>query len=136
MRRWGLFVHRNRWAVLGVCGVVFVASVIALLNGAELKNASDFNLESVRADKLSSKQLPSATGTSFLLLFTDTEHTYPDPQFQQAVVAALAQAPVMVSADRHSVDSVINLSIDFSSARQQYNQLRHEVHSSTLRISS
>ena len=156
MRRWGLFVHRHRWAVLGVCGVVFVASVIALLNGAELKNASDFNVESVRADKLASTQLPSATGTSFLLLFTDTKHTYPDPQFQQAVEDALAplatdhrvksiatpynttpaQAPVMVSADRHSVDSVINLSIDFSSARQQYDQLRHEVHSSTLRISS
>ena len=156
MRRWGLFVHRHRWAVLIVCGVVFVASVVALLNGGELKNASDFNVESVRASKLESNQLPAATGTSFLLLFTDSQRSASEPQFQQAVQGALkplsqdrrvtsiqtpynttpTAAAAMVSTDRHSVFSVVNLSLDFASARQQYPQLRGEVHSSMLRISS
>ena len=156
MRRWGLFVHRHRRAVLGVCGIVFLASVIALFNGGELKNASDFNVESVRADKLESKQLPAATGTSFLLLFTDSQRTYPDQQFQQAVqdalaplahdrrvtsiqtpyIATAAQPSVMVSTDKHSVFAIVNLGLDFSSARQQYPKLRGEVHSSSLRISS
>ena len=156
MRRWGLLVHRHRWAVLGACGAIFAASLVALLNGGQLKNASDFNVESVRADKLESAQLPAATGTSFLLLFTDSQRTAPDPQFQQDVQDALAplardhrvttiqtpynatptQAPAMVSTDRHSIFSVVNLALDFASARQQYPQLRGEVHSSTLRISS
>ena len=139
MRRWGLLVHRHRWAVLIVCGVFFVASVVALLNGGELKNASDFNVESVRASKLESNQLPAATGTSFLVLFTDSQRAYSDPLFQHAVQDALSSlardhrvtsiqtpynadptaAAAMVSTDRHSVFSVVNLSLDFASARQQ-----------------
>ena len=156
MRRWGVFVYQHRRLVFGLSLVLFVLSVVAMLNGGQLKNASGFDGDSVRAAKLESQQLPSANGTSFLVLFTGDNTTYQDPTFQRGVEDALArlgsdsrvtgivtpynappaQAPAMVSSDRHSVFAVVNLAIDFSSARQQYPQLRAEVQSPTLRIST
>jgi RND superfamily putative drug exporter len=47
-----------------------------------------------------------------------------------------AQAATMISKDRHSVFAMVNLSLDFASARQQFPELRHELHSSTLQIST
>ena len=90
MRRWGYFVHRHRWLVLALSVVGFVLSVAALLNGGQLKNASDYNVESVHAAKLESQQLPSTVGSSFVILFTDHSAPYPDPSFVSAVQAALA----------------------------------------------
>ncbi|MGH7687030.1 MAG: MMPL family transporter [Candidatus Dormibacteria bacterium] len=156
MRRWGVFVYHHRRLVVGLSLVVFVLSVVAMLNGGQLKNASGFDGDSVRAAKLESQQLPSANGTSFLILFTGDHTTYQEPSFQRGVEDALArlgsdnrvtgivtpynaapeQAPAMVSRDHHSVFAVVNLSIDFASARQQYPHLRAEVQSSTLRIST
>ena len=156
MRRWGLFVYHHRRLVLAASVLLFVLSVVALLNGGELKNASGFSGDAVRASQLESQQLPAATGTSFLFLFTDPAATFGDSGFQSAVRNAIAQlahdrrvtsiqtpysatpaqAATMVSTDRHTVVAVVNLSLDFASARQQYPQLRGEVHSSTLRISS
>ena len=156
MRRWGVFVYRHRRLVLGFSLVLFVLSLVALFNGGQLKNASGFSGDSVRASNLESQQLPAATGSSFLFLFTDPHATYPDQGFAAAVQravaglghdhrvtsiqtpynAAPAQAATMVSSDRHSVFVVVNLSLDFATARQQYPELRDQVHSSTLRISS
>lgn len=156
MRRWGLFVYQHRRLMLGASVLLFVLSVVALLNGGELKNASDFGGDSVTASKLESQQLPATTGTSFLLLFTDPHATFGDSTFQSAVQSALAplahdrrvtsiqtpydaapeQATTMVSKDRRSLFAVVNLKLDFGSARQQFPQLRDEVRSPTLQIST
>ena len=141
--------------MLGASIVLFAASIVALMTGAQLKNASDFNVESVHAAKLMSQQLPSS-GTSFLLLFTDPRRTYPDPELQQEVQSALArlsrdsrvtsiqtpytspqaQSAAMVSNDRHSVFADVKLHLGFSAARQQYPELRGEVRSSSLQIAT
>ena len=149
-------MHRHRWLVLAASIACFVLSLVAVRNGADFKNASDFNVESVRAAKLAAQQLPAATGSTFLLLFTDPQRSYPSPAFEQEVRSALAtlardrrvtgiqtpynappeQAATMISSDRHSVIATINLSLDFASARQQFPELRGEVHSTSLRVST
>jgi RND superfamily putative drug exporter len=49
---------------------------------------------------------------------------------------APAQVPLMVSTDKHSVLAQVGLKIDFSQARAQYGEIRGEVHSGTLSITS
>ena len=156
MRRWGSFVHRHRWQVLVVSCAGFVLSVAALLNGAQLKNAGDYNVESVQAGKLESQQLPSTVGTSFDIVFSDRATQYPDASFQNAVQSALAPlrhdgrvasietpyalppaaASAMVSTDRHSVVAVVNLNLDFATARKDFTQLRDQVRSTTLTVAT
>ena len=156
MRRWGYFVHRHRRLVLALSLVAFVLSVAALLNGGQLKNAGDYNVESVKAAKLESQQLPSTVGSSFLLLFTNHALAYSDPAFERDVEGALAtlrtdrrvtaiqtpysapasQASAMVSTDKHSIFTVVGLNLDFATARQDFGQLRGEVRSQTLSIAT
>ena len=156
MRRWGYFVHRHRRPVLALSCIAFVLSVFALLNGGQLKNAGDYNVESVKAAKLESQQLPSTMGSSFLLLFTNHALAYSDPAFQGAVESALAplrsdrrvtgiqtpytaaaaQASTMVSTDKHSIFAQVGLNLDFSTARRDLEQLRSEVRSQSLAIAT
>src|SRR5579864_5351074 len=156
MRRWGYFVHRHRRPVLALSCIAFVLSVFALLNGGQLKNAGDYNVESVKAAKLESQQLPSTMGSSFLLLFTNHALAYSDPAFQGAVESALAplrsdrrvtgiqtpytaaaaQASTMVSTDKHSIFAQVGLNLDFSTARRDFEQLRSEVRSQSLAIAT
>ena len=156
MRRWGYFVHRHRRLVLALSSIAFALSIVALLNGGQLKNASDYNVESVHAAKLESQQLPTTVGSSFLLLFTSRSLVASDAAFESAVQQALApvrtdgrvtaiqtpysataaQARTMVSTDRHSVFAEVGLNVDFSTARQNFGQLRGEVRSSSLSIAT
>ena len=62
MRRWGHFVYRRRKAVLGVSLAFFVLSIIGLATGGQPINASNYDVESVRAANLEGAQLPSTTG--------------------------------------------------------------------------
>ena len=149
MRRWGHFVFRHRRLVLAAGVILLGASVVGLMNGGQLKNASDFNVEAVRADTLESDQLPT-TGASYGLIFTSAALRYPDPALQSAVTAALEplthdrrvisvqtpfntpNATALVSDDGHSVLANVGLNIDFATARQQFDQLRAEVHPGAL----
>ena len=156
MRRWGRFVYRHRGAVLIASLACFVLSLVGVLTAGQPINASDYNVESVHAANLESKQLPSTTGSSFALILTDPHSTYGTQAFESAVNAALArlrsdsrvsalstpytvastQAALMVSTDRHSVLAQVGLHIGFSEARSQYGEIRGEVRSSTLSITA
>jgi RND superfamily putative drug exporter len=156
MRRWGHFVYRRRRAVLGVSLAFFVLSMIALVTGGQPINASNYDVESVRAANLEGAQLPSTTGSSFTLILTSAQLTFGQPAFESAVdeavaplqndsrVSALATpfnvaaatVPLMVSTDRHSVLVQVGMKIDFSQARAQYGSIRGEVKSSALSITA
>ena len=156
MRRWGHFVYRRRKAVLAGSLACFVLSIVGLLAGGQPINASNYDVESVRAANLESAQLPSTTGSSFTLILTSTHLTFGEPAFETAVNAALAPlrsdsrvsalatpftaaaatVPLMVSTDRHSVLVQVGLKIDFSQARAQYEAIRGEVGSASLGITA
>ena len=155
MRRWGLFVHRHRWIVLLLSVLLFLLSVAGWLSGGQPKNASDYDVESVKAARLESQQLPSTTGSSFGLLFSNSSLTWSDPRFKSAVIDALSplhhdsrvtsvstpydgssRARDLVSTNQHSVAAFIGLKSDFSTARQQFGQLRAEVSSPLLSIAT
>ncbi len=156
MRRWGHFVHRHRGAVLTASLAGFILSIIGLLTGGQPINASNYDVESVRAANLESAQLPSTTGSSFTLIFTSSQLTFGEPAFQTAVEAAVAPLrrdprvnavatpftaaaaaiPLMVSTDRHNVLVQVGLNIDFSQARAQYAAIRGEVASPSLGITA
>jgi len=156
MRRWGHFVYRRRRAVLGVSLAFFVLSIIGLLTGGQPINASNYDVESVRAANLEGAQLPSTTGSSFTLILTSKQLTFGQPAFESAVdeavaplqsdsrisalatpyTAAAATVPLMVSTDKHSVLVQVGMKIDFAQARAQYGAIRGEVKSSALSITA
>ena len=90
MRRWGHFVYRHRTAVLLVSLTSFVLSIAGLLTGGQPINASNYDVESVRAANLESAQLPSTTGSSFTLILSSSHRTFGEPAFETAVNAAVA----------------------------------------------
>jgi RND superfamily putative drug exporter len=156
VRRWGHFVYRRRKAVLAASLAFFVLSIVGLLTGGQPINASNYDVESVRAANLESAQLPSTTGSSFTLILTSSQLTFGEPAFETAVNAAVAPlrsdsrvsalatpftapaatAPLMVSTDKHSVLVQVGMKIDFSQARARYGEIRGEVQSSALSITA
>jgi RND superfamily putative drug exporter len=152
---WGQFVYRFRWIVLGVSGVMLAGSIVALINGGNLKNSGGENTESGRAVALMQHQLPqSGAGSSFVLVLGTKAMGVQDPAFKPAVLAALQplkndarvksvetpydvpaeQARAMTSTDGHHVYALVTLRDDYSTARQYYTQLRAEVHSNRLQV--
>jgi putative drug exporter of the RND superfamily len=156
MRRWGRFVYRRRKAVLVASLACFAVSMVGLLTGGQPINASNYDVESVRAAHLEGAQLPSTTGSSFTLILTSSQLTYGQPAFESAVDTAVAplqqdsrvsalttpfsvpatSVPLLVSTDRHSVLVQVGLRIDFSQARAQYGAIRGEVHSPAFTITA
>jgi RND superfamily putative drug exporter len=156
VRRWGRFVYRHRKAVLAASLVCFVLSIIGVATGGQPINASNYDVESVRAANLEGAQLPSTTGSSFTLILTSAQSAFGQPAFESAVNAAVAplhsdsrvsalltpftvsaaQVPLMVSTDKRSVLVQVGLKIDFAQARAQYGEIRGEVHSSSLNITA
>jgi RND superfamily putative drug exporter len=157
MRRWGFFLYRHRWLVLAVTTFLFAVSVVGAITGGQPKNASDYDVESVRAAKLESEQLPSAavTGTSFILLFSNRSLPYTDPAFMSGVTSALqrlqrdprvtsvitpyghgATSAMLVSRDGHSIAAEVSVNLDFSAARRDFADFRSEVQSSTLTVAT
>ena len=156
VRRWGHFVYRRRRAVLAVSLAGFVLSIAGLLTGGQPINASNYDVESVRASNLESAQLPSTTGSSFTLILTSSHLTFGQPALESAVnsaiatlrgdsrvsalatpfTAAAASVPPMVSTDKHSVLVQVGLKIDFSQARAEYAAIRGEVASPSLAITA
>jgi RND superfamily putative drug exporter len=156
VRRWGHFVYRRRKAVLAASLAFFALSIVGLLTGGQPINASNYDVESVRAANLESAQLPSTTGSSFTLILTSSQLTFGEPAFETAVNAAVAPlrrdsrvsalatpftapaatALLMVSTDKHSVLVQVGMKIDFSQARAQYGEIRGEVQPSALSITA
>ena len=90
MRRWGHFVYRRRKAVLAASLACFVLSIVGLLTGGQPINASNYDVESVRAANLEGAQLPSTTGSSFTLILTSSQSSFGQPAFESSVNAAVA----------------------------------------------
>ena len=156
MRRWGHFVYRRRKAVLAASLACFVLSIVGLLTGGQPINASNYDVESVRAANLERAQLPSTTGSSFTLILTSSQLSFGQPAYESAVNAAVAplrndsrvsalatpftvspaQVPLMVSTDKRSVLVQVGMKIDFAQARAQYGAIRGEVRSSSLSVTA
>ena len=127
-----------------------------MLTGGQPINASNYDVESVRAANLEGAQLPSTTGSSFTLILTSSQLTFGQPAFESAVdeavaplqsdprVSALATpyntaaatVPLMVSTDKHSVLVQVGMTIDFAQARAQYGSIRGEVKPAGLSITA
>ena len=142
--------------MLAVSLAGFVLSIAGLLTGGQPINASNYDVESVRASNLESAQLPSTTGASFTLILTSSHLTFGQPALESAVnsaiatlrgdsrvsalatpfTAAAASVPPMVSTDKHSVLVQVGLKIDFSQARAEYAAIRGEVASPSLAITA
>jgi RND superfamily putative drug exporter len=152
---WGQFVHRFRWPVLGVSGLLLAGSILALFNGGTMKNSGGGNTESGRAVALMQSQLPqNGAGSSFVLVFGSKAMGAQDPAFKSAVVSALQplkddsrvksietpfdvpieQARAMTSSDGHRVFALVTLKDDYATARQYYTQLRAKVHADQLQV--
>jgi RND superfamily putative drug exporter len=156
VRRWGHFVYRRRKAVLAASLACFVLSIVGLLTGGQPINASNYDVESVRAANLERAQLPSTTGSSFTLILTSSQLSFGQPAYESAVNAAVAplrndsrvsalatpftvspaQVPLMVSTDKRSVLVQVGMKIDFAQARAQYGAIRGEVRSSSLSVTA
>jgi RND superfamily putative drug exporter len=154
--RWGLFVGRHPWRVLGLALVVLAVSVVVLLGGGDLHSPKSLNLESgLAADQLD-RELPHANagGSSFTLLFTSDTLKTADPGFAGAVNQALvglradgrvkqvqtpfnvapADASGLISKDGRTALVFVALKDDNLAAQKYYQALRNKVHSTSLKV--
>ena len=156
MKRWGEFVHRRRWFILGVSIACFLASAAAIVAGGQYKNSGDYDVESVHAGNLITQQLPSASGTSFALILSSGALRYDSAAFESAATQALAglrndgrvshiatpykstpqTARSLISTDAHRIVALVSLTIGFDTARQHFADLRAEARSNTLAITA
>jgi len=152
--RWGLFVYRNPRRVIGMAVVVFAISVAVLIGGGDLHNPQDLNLEAGHANDQINQELPHASGSSFLLLFSSDSLKVTDQGFQSETEAALtplradarvtqvktpydvpaAEAAGYISRDAHTALAVVQLKDDEVAALKYYQQLRDEVHPGGLHL--
>jgi RND superfamily putative drug exporter len=132
--------------VLGLSLLGFALSVVAIATGGEPKNTNSFDFESGRGFSLMSQQLPKS-GVNFTLIVGDSRRQTTDAAFQQEVATALAPlaadrrvaaietpynaptalAPEMVSRDGHMILAVVSLTVDFTTARKQFGEMRDEI---------
>jgi RND superfamily putative drug exporter len=152
---WGRFVYRRRWPVLAVSGLLLLASVFIVIQGAKLQSGGFIETsESGRASRLIERELPRAGGGTFTLIFSSETLSGTNPDFRAAVDAALAPlrndprvativtpydgtAPdptQLISKDGHAVAVDVAVKDDIATARDYYTQLRALVRSETLRI--
>ncbi len=86
----GSFVHRRRWATLGVTGALLVASILALLFGGRLGGSTVRGLESDRADALVDAIVGRSADTTFVVLFRSRDLAPASPDFQSEMARALS----------------------------------------------
>jgi RND superfamily putative drug exporter len=105
--RWGRFVYRRRWAVLGVSAVLLGLSVAGILGGAPLAGNGGFgaNLASGQTAKLITAEIQpeqAPTGSTMELIVASTTLTATDPAYQSAVeqsIGALLTDPRVARVD-------------------------------------
>jgi len=158
---WGHFVYRFRWIVLILSIGLLVASAAVASQGGKLESGGFIETaESGRASKLIERELPSAGGSTFTLIFASDTLTATSPQFRAAVDAAIAPLRTdaridsiatpydadalaaaaagspspRISKDGHeaAVDVAVKDTIDV--ARDYYTALRAKVKSDTLKV--
>lgn len=153
---WGRFVHRRRWAVLGVSLAILALSALLLAQGGDLRNPDTIpSTESGRASQLLTSELPRPTGApagaSFTLLFRSERLAVKDPAYQQAVVDALVPlradarvtsirtyydtpTPSLLSRDGHGMLAFVQLKDPRSVAEVYFEDLRALARSDSLTI--
>ncbi|MDQ2914568.1 MAG: MMPL family transporter [Chloroflexota bacterium] len=152
---WGRFVYRRRWPVLAVSGLLLLVSIFIVVQGGKLQSGGFIETsESGRASRLIERELPSAGGGTFTLIFSSDTLTATSPEFRTAVDAAVAPlrsdprvativtpydgtAPDptrLISKDAHAVAVDVAVNDDLATARDYYPQLRALVRSDTLRV--
>ena len=87
---WGHFVYRQRWAVLVVSVVMLIASGFIASQGGKLESGGFIETaESGRASRLIERELPRAGASTFTLIFSSDTLTVNQPEFKNAVEAAI-----------------------------------------------
>ena len=160
--RWGRFVYRHRLATLLGSGVVLVASVVFLAMGGTLTSGGPLtsNLEAAKAGKLLSSDLgrgstETAPTSTFDLIFKSDTLSVSDAQYKDAVTAALqpiqgdsrivnlytpynvptpAAAQSLTSTNGHEALVLVTINVTGQKAWAVYNDLRPNVHSTTLSV--
>jgi RND superfamily putative drug exporter len=153
---WGRFVHRRRWAVLGLSLVMLALSGVLLAQGGDLGNPDTIpSTESGRASQLLTSELPrptgAPTGASFTLVFRSETLAVADAAFRQAVIDALAPlrgdarvtstrtyydapTPNLLSRDGHGMLAFVQLKDPRSVAEVYFEDLRALIRSDSLTI--
>ncbi len=158
LERWGRFVHRRRWAVLGASLAMLALSGVLLGQGGDLGNPDTIpSTESGRASQLLSSELPrptgAPTGASFTLVFRSETLAVADAAYRQAVIDALAplrgdarvtsirtyyDAPTpqsgLLSRDGHGMLAFVQLKDPRSVAEAYFEDLRSLVRSDSLAV--
>ena len=154
--KWGYFVYRFRWPILGAAVAALALSVLGTMAPGNLDAPNNSSIvESDRAYNLARTQLPqmfgSGTGSSFILVFSSQDLTAQDHAFQSAVergVAPLqndsrvtrvvtpysAGASGLISRNAHEVAAIVNVRDRSSVAAHYVPALRAEVNAAPLSV--
>src|SRR5439155_4468892 len=88
---WGRLVYRRRWWVLGLSGLLLVASGFIACQGGKLQSGGLISTsESGRASQLIERELPRSGGSTFTLIFSSPTLDAKSPEFRAAVEAGLS----------------------------------------------
>ncbi|TMF23548.1 MAG: MMPL family transporter [Chloroflexi bacterium] len=152
---WGRLVYRRRWWVLGLSGLLLVASGFIASQGGKLQSGGLISTsESGRASELIERELPRSGGSTFTLIFSSPTVDAKSPEFRAAVEAALeplradprtativtpydGSAPdpsLLISKDAHAVAVDVAVKDELAVARDYYQELRALVHSDRLQV--
>jgi RND superfamily putative drug exporter len=157
--QWGGVVFRHRRLVLGFSMLLFVVSVLGLLNAGKLRSPRTTPLEAGRASDLVDSELQRPTdtaGSHFSLVVDGRGRKVDDPAFQAALADALAPlradtrvtgvqaagdlppdaARLLVSKDGTKTIVSVALRDSAEDAQPYYEALRAEVHSADLDITA
>lgn len=155
---WGRIISRFPWFTFVGSIVIFVASVVALLQGGTLGTGRSAQTESGRAEVLMNSELPHAMpgGSGFTLVFGSRSLEVHDPRFRAALLAALAplrtdprvsaihtpydmppaRAVALESHDGHEALASLSIKDDSTTAAGYYPWLRSMVRSRVLDITA
>ncbi|MBX3028162.1 MMPL family transporter [bacterium] len=145
---------RRHGAILVSCAAVLVLAGLVLMRGGRLSAGTTEGIESDIAQRIIEQKLAYPGDSSFIILLRGRELAPGDPRFTEAVRAALAplradprvravlapdDAPPLVgerlqSATSRSALAVVSLRDDFSTAAEQYPELKALVRSPALDI--
>ena len=152
---WGRLVYRRRWWVLGLSGLLLVASGFIASQGGKLQSGGLISTsESGRASELIERELPRSGGSTFTLIFSSPTLDAKSAEFRAAVEGALeplradprtativtpydGSAPdpsLLISKDAHAVAVDVAVKDELAVARDYYQELRALVHSDRLQV--
>ena len=151
---WGRFVHRRRGLVLGLSGVLLLASLAVLAQGGTLRSYdTPTDTQSGEASALVDAQL-GATQATFVVLFSHDSLRWTDSAFRSAMLAALAPieadarvaevltpydvpasaaGPLVAESGRRAI-AVVSMRAELTEARDEFPELRAKLASPTLDV--